>query len=102
MSELTPCPHCAELLFTGASTCPHCACHVAEGSTSPPLPLLMVHLLARHGAPADVGAVQVPPPEVIAPEPAYGIPEPPPPPDFTIPDEPMYGIPDIAPDWREQ
>ncbi|MDG1478281.1 MAG: hypothetical protein P8R54_01755 [Myxococcota bacterium] len=43
--ELTPCPHCAELLFTGASTCPHCATPLIEGTTARPLPLLLLGLM---------------------------------------------------------
>ena len=43
--ELTPCPHCAELLFTGASTCPHCATSLMEGTTARPLPLMLLGLL---------------------------------------------------------
>ena len=39
--ELTPCPHCAELLFTGSSTCPHCA-GLLTGITARPLPLVML------------------------------------------------------------
>ncbi|MFT5680874.1 MAG: hypothetical protein ACI8RZ_001780 [Myxococcota bacterium] len=43
--ELIPCPHCAELLFTGASTCPHCATSLLEGTGVRPLPLLLLGLL---------------------------------------------------------
>jgi hypothetical protein len=42
--ELTPCPHCAELLFTGTSTCPHCAMPLA-GLSARPLPLLLLGVL---------------------------------------------------------
>ncbi len=43
--ELIPCPHCAELLFTGASTCPHCATSLIAGASARPLPLLLLGLL---------------------------------------------------------
>ena len=42
--ELTPCPHCRELLFTGTATCPHCA-GALSGAHALPLPMLLLGLL---------------------------------------------------------
>ncbi|MFT5680873.1 MAG: hypothetical protein ACI8RZ_001779 [Myxococcota bacterium] len=71
MSELTPCPHCAELLFTGASTCPHCGQHLTVGSFASPLPLLMLGIaLVGCGDKDDTGDTGE---DTIQPEPEYGV-----------------------------
>ena len=43
--ELTPCPHCNELLFTGSLTCPHCSGLLTEEPSARPLPLLLLGLM---------------------------------------------------------
>lgn len=70
MGELTPCPHCSELLFTGASQCPHCSGRVDELSARP-IPLMLLGLaLAGCGDKEDTAADTA---EEPAPEPEYGV-----------------------------
>ncbi len=72
MSELSPCPHCAELLFTGAGTCPHCAADLT-GLSARPLPLVMLGIaLAGCGDKEDDTAEDTA--DTIEPEPEYGVP----------------------------
>lgn len=46
--ELTPCPHCSELLFSTAETCPHCQAALS-GTHARPLPLLLLGLVLSAG-----------------------------------------------------
>lgn len=79
--ELTPCPHCATLLFTGSRTCPHCAQPLATEPTARPLSMILLGLMLGGcgekdedtGAPSDtadstVGALYGVPATTPAPE----------------------------------
>ena len=46
--ELTPCPHCGELLFSNTERCPHCQT-MLTGETIRSLPMLLLGLVLSAG-----------------------------------------------------